>query len=60
MADKQIVQDSKLETQYEEIFKQIQTTFGPLPDNSSLAQPTPLKVFPTVVTYGAYEAPITG
>jgi hypothetical protein len=60
MADKQFAQDKKFEAQYAEIVKQLQTSFGPLPDNSSLAQPTPLKVFPTVVTYGAYEEPITG
>lgn len=60
MADKQTAQDKKLETQYAEIVRQLQTSFGPLPDNSSLAQPTSLKVFPTVVTYGAYEEPITG
>jgi hypothetical protein len=51
---------TKLEIQYAEIVKQLQTTFGPLSDNTSLAQPSPFKVFPTVVTYGAYEEPITG
>ena len=51
---------SNLEVQYAEIVKQLQTTFGPLPDNASLSQPSPYKIFPTVVTYGAYEEPIIG
>ena len=49
---------SKLEIRHAEIVKQLQTTFGPLPDNASLAQPSPFKVFPTFVTYSAYEEPI--
>jgi len=51
---------SQLEVKHSEIVKQLQTTFGPLPDNVSLAQPSPFKVYPTVVTYSAYEEPITG
>ena len=57
---KAVSRKTKLEIQYAEIVKQLQTTFGPLPDNTSLAQPSPFKVFPTVVTYGAYEEPIIG
>jgi len=52
--------NKKIEVQYAEIVIQLQTTFGPLPDNTSLAQPSPFKIFPTVVTYGAYEEPIIG
>jgi hypothetical protein len=58
---KQPQQEKKWETQYEEIVKLVRTSFTtPLPENSSLAQPTLLEVLPTVVTYGAYEEPITG
>jgi len=52
--------ESKFESQYVEIIKQLQTTFGPLSDSTSLAQPSPFKVFPTFVTYSAYEEPILG
>ncbi|MEK7354498.1 MAG: hypothetical protein AABZ77_08345 [Chloroflexota bacterium] len=51
---------SNLEVQYAEIVKQLQTTFGPLPDDASLSQPLPYKVFPTIVTYGGFEEPIIG
>ena len=51
---------SKLEIRHAEIVRQLQTTFRMLPDNTSLAQPSPFKVFPTVVTYSAYEEPILG
>lgn len=53
----QTSQKTKLEKQYEELF-------GPSPrwsevsDNYSLAQPSPFKTVPTVVTYGVYEEPI--
>ena len=58
---KQPQQEKKWETQYEEIVRLVRTSFTtPLPENSSLAQPTLLEVLPTVVTYGAYEEPITG
>ena len=60
MKKKQAVPKSKLETQYEELFRQLQTTWVVPHENSSLAQPTPLKVLPSVVTYGAYEEPIFG
>lgn len=59
MGKKQTPSNKNLEAQYEEIFKHLQTSFVLKPDNSSLAQPTPFKVLPTVVTYGAYEIPIT-
>jgi len=54
--------DKKWETQYAEIVKVVQTisTIGPADDNSSLAQPTPLQVLPTFLTYGAYDEPILG
>ena len=55
---KKISRKSRLEVQHSEIVKQLQTTFGPLPDNTSLAQPSPFTVYPTVVTYSAYEEPI--
>ena len=58
MDEKNARPSSKLEVQYAEIFKQLTTTFGPLPDNTSLAQPSPFKVLPTLVTYGVYEKPI--
>ncbi len=51
---------SKLEIRHAEIVKQLQTTFGPLPDNTSLAQPSPFRILPTFVTYSAYEEPILG
>jgi hypothetical protein len=51
---------SKLEIRHLEIVRQLQTTFGPLPDNTSLAQPSPFKIYHTVVTYSAYEEPILG
>ena len=57
---KKMDRKSKLEIQHVEILKQLQTTFGPLPDNTSLAQPSPFRVLPTVVTYSAYEEPILG
>lgn len=50
----------ELEVRHSEIVKQLQTTFGPLSDNTSLAQPSPLRVYPTIVTYSAYEEPILG
>lgn len=55
---KKMNRKSKLEIRHAEIIKQLQTNFGPLPDNTSLAQPSPFKVFPTFVTYSAYEEPI--
>jgi len=55
---KKMDRKSKLEIRHAEIIKQLQTTFGPLPDSASLAQPSPLKVFPSFVTYSAYEEPI--
>ena len=51
---------SNLEVRYAEIVKQSQTTRGPLSDNTSLAQPSPLRIYSTVVTYSAYEEPILG
>ena len=57
---KKMERKSKLEIRHEEIVRQLQTTFGPLPDNTSLAQPSPFKIYPTFVTYSAYEEPILG
>ena len=55
---KKMNRKSKLEIRHAEIIKRFQTTISPLPDNASLAQPSPLTIFPTVVTYSAYEEPI--
>jgi len=55
---KKMNRKSKLEIQHAEIISQMQLTFRPLPDNASLAQPSPFTVFYTVVTYSAYEEPI--
>lgn len=49
---------SRLEIRHSEIVKQLQTTFSPLSDNTSLAQPSPFRIYTTVVTYSAYEQPI--
>lgn len=54
------VQPKGLEEQYAEIVRTLQTEFGPLPDGASLAQPSPYRTVPTVVTYGAYDQPIMG
>ncbi len=55
---KQLNRKTNLEIQHAEIIKLLQPTFRLLPDNASLAQPSPLTVLPTVVTYSAYEEPI--
>jgi len=55
---KKMNRKSKLEIQHAEIINQMRLTFRPLPDNASLAQPSPLTVFSTVVTYSANEEPI--
>lgn len=55
---RKIGRKSQLEVRHSEIVKQLQTTFGPLPDNTSLAQPSPFKVYPTIVTYSVYGEPI--
>lgn len=49
-----------LESKYLEIVQEIHSSFVLQSDSSSLAQPLPTKVLPTVVTYGAYEQPIVG
>ena len=50
---------TKLEKQYEELFKPITTQFY-VSDTSSLAQPSPYENVMGVVTNGAYEEPILG
>lgn len=47
-----------LESKYLEIVNKLHSSFVLKSDTSSLAQPLPTKVVPTVVTYGAYEQPI--
>ncbi len=59
MVDKKaLAKQKKLEEQYAEIVTQLQISFELPLENSSLAQPTPFKVLPTVLTFGAYEEPI--
>jgi len=50
---------TKLEKQYEELFTPI-FHIEPIPDNYSLAQPSPYENVISVVTNGAYEEPIIG
>ena len=50
--------EKRLEEQYAEIVTELQLSFELPLENSSLVQPTPFKVLPTVLTYGAYEEPI--
>jgi len=45
-----------LEREYAQTFSVL--VVRPLPDNMSLAQPSPYSAVPAVVTYGAYESPI--
>ena len=52
--------NEKIEDQYQEVFKFIQTNIHLQSENSSLAQPMPYESIPTLVTYGAYEEPILG
>jgi hypothetical protein len=51
-----------IEEQYRELFDYQSSVFhAPLSDDSSLEQPSPLKVVPSLTTYnGAYEEPILG
>ena len=51
-----------LEHQYSEFFQYVVPSYSVLisGDESSLEQPSPLKVVPSVVTYGAYEEPLIG
>jgi hypothetical protein len=51
-----------IEEQYQELFQSYSSIrLAPLHDESSLEQPSPLQVVPSVTTYdGAYEEPITG
>lgn len=51
-----------IEEQYHELFQSHSSIrLAPLNDESSLEQPSPLKVVPSVTTYdGAYEEPIIG
>lgn len=55
MVKKKTVPNTNLEVQYLELFKQLGTTPIPLPDNVSLAQPSPFKAVPTIATSGIYE-----
>lgn len=56
---KKSTKKTKLEKQYEELFKPI-TTQPYVPDTSSLAQPSPHENVMGLVTHGAYEEPILG
>ena len=55
--EKKTPNKTELEKQYEELFKPI-TTQPESSENYSLAQPSPLKTVPSIVTYGVYEEPI--
>jgi hypothetical protein len=57
---KKLNKKTLLEIKYAEIFKQLNTTYTPLPDNTSLAQNSPFTIYPTIVTYSIYENPIIG
>jgi hypothetical protein len=50
---------NELEVQYAEIFRNGIARL-PLPENTSLEQPSPLVFVPSVVAYGAHEQPILG
>ena len=56
---KRAAKKTKLEKQYEELFKTIVTQPN-VPDSSSLAQPSPYKNTRGIITHGAYEEPILG
>jgi hypothetical protein len=64
MANKQAKKKKtvSIEEQYRELFPYHSSLpFVPLNDDSSLEQPSPLSVVPSLTTYGgAYEEPITG
>ncbi|MGH9878629.1 MAG: hypothetical protein ACRD5H_13410 [Nitrososphaerales archaeon] len=49
-----------LEEQYKELFQFIEVLQEGYNDESSLEQPSPLQIVPSLTTYGAYEAPVTG
>jgi hypothetical protein len=53
---------ASIEEQYGELFQYQSALFqAPLNDESSLEQPSPLRVVPSLTTYnGAYEEPILG
>lgn len=51
-------QPRKLQEQYQELFRALPGLMKA--DSESLEQPSPLKVVPSVTTYGAYEEPILG
>lgn len=58
MAIEKKTKKSRLEIEYEELFK-IKLPSEPLfSPNVSLEQPSQLKIIQSVVTYGAYEDPI--
>lgn len=59
-SSKKVKLELELEKQYLEIMQQTQIIYTQLSETSSLAQPSPAKALPTVVTYGAYEPPIVG
>jgi hypothetical protein len=50
---------TKLEEQFEEFFKPLEA-HPELPDEHSLAQPSPMKPITGIVTYGLHEEPILG
>jgi hypothetical protein len=49
-----------LEDKYEELFKYMNVLPEGSQDESSLEQPSPLQVVPSLTTYGAYEEPVIG
>ena len=51
-----------IEEQYHELFQSHSSLYlSPLNDESTLEQPSPLKVVPSITTYdGAYKEPIVG
>jgi hypothetical protein len=51
---------TKLEIQYEKLFESEDGYEPQLPDNFSLAQPSPLLDVPSIVTYSVDEEPILG
>ncbi|MFZ0996355.1 MAG: hypothetical protein WAO09_10340 [Candidatus Dormiibacterota bacterium] len=52
------VAERQLEAEYWELFGAEANLRDPLPEGSSLAQPSPLAVVPIVQTRGAYELPL--
>lgn len=49
-----------LEEQYSELFRYNPSHIISEAEGDSLEQPSPLKIVPSLTTYGAYEEPIVG